>query len=118
MAEQTLNIPQLIVFVIIAALTIRWYLSKPSGSVTRPTTGQNRALRINPAQVDQIAQMFPQLDRRQIAWDLQRNGGNVNATTERVLSGRGLDTVSLALRTRYAMTVFAPHVPEVLALTA
>jgi len=25
-------------------------------------------------------------------WDLQRNGGNVVATTERILSGRGLET--------------------------
>ena len=28
-------------------------------------------------------------------WDLQRNGGSVAATTERVLSGRGLDVVGL-----------------------
>lgn len=28
-------------------------------------------------------------------WDLQRNGGNVVATTERILSGRGLEVVSL-----------------------
>lgn len=27
-------------------------------------------------------------------WDLQRNGGNVIATTERILSGRGLEVVS------------------------
>ena len=27
-------------------------------------------------------------------WDLQRNGGNVTATTERVLSGRALEVVS------------------------
>lgn len=26
-------------------------------------------------------------------WDLQRNGGNVPATTERILSGRGLESV-------------------------
>lgn len=35
--------------------------------------------------------MFPQADRRAIAWDLSRNGQNVNATTERILSGRSLD---------------------------
>lgn len=29
-------------------------------------------------------------------WDLQRNGGNVVATTERILSGRGLEEVSPA----------------------
>ena len=38
--------------------------------------------------------MFPQLDRRAIAWDLSRNGGNVGATTERVLEGRDLEVVS------------------------
>ncbi|KAK8080514.1 hypothetical protein PG997_008332 [Apiospora hydei] len=30
----------------------------------------------------------PQLDRRTILWDLQRTGGSISATTERVLSGR------------------------------
>lgn len=41
--------------------------------------------------------MFPQVSRRSIMWDLQRNGGNVVATTERILSGRGLEVVSLGL---------------------
>lgn len=50
--------------------------------------------RVDPAHVEQIAQMFPQLSRREIMWDLQRNGGSVAATTERVLSGRGLENVS------------------------
>lgn len=27
-------------------------------------------------------------------WDLHRNGGSVAATTERILTGRGLETVS------------------------
>jgi coupling of ubiquitin conjugation to ER degradation protein 1 len=36
--------------------------------------------------------MFPQLSTRDIMWDLQRNGGNVAATTERILTGRGLET--------------------------
>jgi coupling of ubiquitin conjugation to ER degradation protein 1 len=94
MAEQTLNIPQLIVFIIVSVLAIRWYLAKPAAAGTRPATA-NRAVRINPAHIDQIASMFPQLNRREIAWDLQRNGGIVAATTERVLSGRGLDAVSL-----------------------
>ncbi|ORY11357.1 hypothetical protein BCR34DRAFT_588014 [Clohesyomyces aquaticus] len=88
MAEQTLNVPQLIVFVILAVLAIRWFMAKPS-NVTRPST--TRTVRVNPSQIDQIAQMFPQMNRRDIAWDLQRNGGNVAATTEKVLSGRTLD---------------------------
>ncbi|KAF2650402.1 hypothetical protein K491DRAFT_707598 [Lophiostoma macrostomum CBS 122681] len=91
MAEQTLNVPQLVVFIVLAFLGVRWYLRKPAAGSTRPT-GQSHGVRIDPAQIDQVAQMFPQLDRRQIAWDLQRNGGNVSATTERVLTGRRLDT--------------------------
>jgi hypothetical protein len=46
--------------------------------------------------VERVQQMFPQVSRRSIMWDLQRNGGNVVATTERILSGRGLEEVSLA----------------------
>ncbi|KAF1998821.1 AMFR protein-like protein [Amniculicola lignicola CBS 123094] len=90
MAEQTLNIPQLVVFIIVSVLAIRWYFSRPVATGTRPAAGQ-RTSRLNPAQIEQVAQMFPQLNRRDIAWDLQRNGGNVSATTEKVLSGRPLE---------------------------
>ena len=91
MADQTLNIPQIIAVVLVGFLAIRWFLSPSSTQ-----TGSNGATRrqINPAHVDQVLQMFPQLDRRAIMWDLQRNGGSVQATTERVLGGRALDTVS------------------------
>jgi len=98
MAEQTLNIPQTLVFLVVVFLIFRWYFSKPApgnttSAGTRPSGPTlNRGVRINPAQVETIAQMFPQLNRRDIMWDLQRNGGNVTATTERVLNGRGLDT--------------------------
>lgn len=91
MAEQTLNIPQILVFLVITSLLIRWLFSKPSGSSTRLPAGQSRGFGVNPAHVDQLSQMFPQLSRRDIMWDLQRNGGNVTATTERVLSGRALE---------------------------
>ncbi|KAF1960587.1 hypothetical protein CC80DRAFT_260504 [Byssothecium circinans] len=92
MTEQTLNIPQLLVFVVVTVLAVRWYFSKPAGTGTRPTAANRAAPRINPAQIDQIAQMFPQLERRSIAWELSRNGGNVAAVTEKVLSGRPLET--------------------------
>jgi coupling of ubiquitin conjugation to ER degradation protein 1 len=92
MAEQSINIPQVIVFLLVTFLAVRWYFSKPSASSTRAAPG-SRVAPINPLHVTRVAQMFPQLSRRDIAWDLQRNGGNVEATTERVLSGRGLDTV-------------------------
>ncbi|KAF2684630.1 hypothetical protein K458DRAFT_302731 [Lentithecium fluviatile CBS 122367] len=92
MTEQTLNIPQILVFIVVTALAVRWYLSKPANAGTRPAAANRAAPRISPAQIDQVAQMFPQLDRRTIAWDLSRNGGNVAATTEKVLSGRVLET--------------------------
>jgi hypothetical protein len=94
MTEQSINIPQVLVFLVVTFLAIRWYFSKPSAQGTRPTSTRAATPRLNHRQIDDIAQMFPQLSRRDIAWDLQRNGGNAAATTERVLSGRGLDTVS------------------------
>lgn len=94
MAEQSVNIPQVLVFIVVTFLAVRWYFSKPAAAGTRAPTSNRSTRQINPAQIDQLTSMFPQLSRRDIAWDLQRNGGNVAATTERVLSGRGLDTVS------------------------
>jgi coupling of ubiquitin conjugation to ER degradation protein 1 len=100
MAEQSINIPQVIVFIVVTFLAVRWYLSKPTAVAPGTQAAANRAAsRVSPAQIDQVAEMLPQFSRRDIAWDLQRNGGNVAATTERALSGRGLDTVRLTLET-------------------
>ena len=57
-----------------------------------PARSPEAFLRSREIAVDRIQQMFPQADRRSILWDLQRNGGNIQTTTERILSGR-LDTV-------------------------
>ncbi|KAF2489512.1 putative AMFR protein [Lophium mytilinum] len=98
MAEQTVNIPQTLVFVILFILALRWYFSRPTPGATPPTGTRgvaptlNRGVRINPVQVETVAQMFPDANRRSIMWDLQRNGGNVTATVERLVEGRGLDT--------------------------
>lgn len=91
MTEQTLNIPQLVIVALVGFFALRWWFS--SSSNTSNTRTQPNRNAVNPAHVDQVAQMFPQLSRREIAWDLQRNGGSVAATTERILSGRALDTV-------------------------
>ncbi|KAL1606008.1 hypothetical protein SLS59_003132 [Nothophoma quercina] len=111
MAEQSINIPQVIVFAVVAFLVYRWYSSKPSSNGTRPAA--NRSARINPAQIDTIAQMFPQLNRRDIAWDLQRNGGDAAATTERVLSGRSLDSAPASFQIPAAPTPATPARPVV-----
>lgn len=94
--ETSINIPQLLAVALVGFFAIRWYINKPqpthggsSSSGSGSTSRNNRA--VNPEQVAQVSAMFPQLDRRAIAWDLHRNGGNVAATSERILAGRGLD---------------------------
>jgi CUE domain len=92
--EPSINIPSLLTLAVVSFLVIRWFLNR-DGSNAASGSGPSRGRMIDPAQVEQISQMFPQLNRRDIMWDLQRNGGSVAATTERILTGRGLDTVSL-----------------------
>jgi coupling of ubiquitin conjugation to ER degradation protein 1 len=94
--EPSINIPSLLTLAVVSFFVIRWFLSRDSGN---GANGSSRSRgRVDPAQVEQIAQMFPQLNRRDVMWDLQRNGGSVAATTERILTGRGLETVSGVLR--------------------
>ncbi|KAF2405492.1 hypothetical protein EJ06DRAFT_486302 [Trichodelitschia bisporula] len=90
--QQSFSLPQLAVLLVIGFLVLRWILWPSDRNAQRPPGWSNTRTRgVNPAHVEQIAQMFPQLSRRDIIWDLQRNGGNVGETTERVLSGRGLE---------------------------
>ncbi len=96
--EATISIPSLAFVAVIGFFIYRYFFSSSrsddgSGSASSSSSRQNNGLRFTPAQVEQIAQMFPQLNRRDIMWDLHRNRGSVQATTERVLMGRGLDPV-------------------------
>ena len=97
-SDQTVNIPQLLIVLLLGGLAIRYFFF--SNSAAQGSGGRNggrggsNGLRAREADVERIQQMFPQVARRTIMWDLQRNGGNVVATTERVLSGRGLEEVS------------------------
>jgi coupling of ubiquitin conjugation to ER degradation protein 1 len=92
--EQTINFPQLLLALLLGGLAIRWFFF--SAPVPRNAYASSSAsnIRAREADVERIQQMFPQVPRRSIMWDLQRNGGNMAATTERILSGRGLETVS------------------------
>lgn len=92
--EPSINIPSLLTLAVVSFFVIRWFFSRDSGSGAN-ASGRFRGRVVDPAQVEQISQMFPQLSRRDIMWDLQRNGGSVAATTERILTGRGLETVSI-----------------------
>jgi coupling of ubiquitin conjugation to ER degradation protein 1 len=92
--EPTLNIPSLLTLAVVSFFVIRWFFKRDDdNSALGGSRGRARGNVVDPAQVEQISQMFPQLSTREIMWDLQRNGGNAAATTERVLSGRGLDAV-------------------------
>ena len=91
--EQTINIPQLVVVLVLGGLAIRYFFFATPSASARPRASTIRA---REQDVEHIQQMFPQVGRRLIMWDLQRNGGNIAATTERILSGRGLEEVSAA----------------------
>jgi coupling of ubiquitin conjugation to ER degradation protein 1 len=93
MDEQTINIPQLLIVLVLGGLAVRYLFFSPSANGT-VQGGRSSRGRVREQDVQQLEQMFPQMSRRHIMWDLQRNGGNIAATTERILSGRGLDTVS------------------------
>lgn len=88
--EPTLNIPSLLTLAVLSFFVIRWFLKRDGSSGSGNARSRGRG-NVDPAQVEQIAQMFPQLSVRDIMWDLQRNGGSAAATTERILTGRGLE---------------------------
>ncbi|EED20615.1 AMFR protein, putative [Talaromyces stipitatus ATCC 10500] len=102
--EPSINIPSLLTLAVVSFFVIRWFLSRDGSSNGANGSARARGGRmIDPAQVEQISQMFPQLNRRDIMWDLQRNGGSVAATTERILTGRGLDNPPLS---------YQPQIPQ------
>ena len=95
MADEQVSFTSLVLIVVLGGLVIR-YLFFPS-STAPPGAPQGRdaaaGIRAREAAVERIQQMFPQMDRRTILWELQRNRGNMAMTTERMLTGRA-ETVS------------------------
>ncbi|PHH90472.1 hypothetical protein CDD83_3567 [Cordyceps sp. RAO-2017] len=90
MANDQISLPYLAVILVMSGLIIR-YLFFSAAPAQRPATSPEALQRSREAAVERIQQMFPQAERRSILWDLQRNGGNIQSTTERILAGR-LDT--------------------------
>ncbi|PYI08172.1 hypothetical protein BO78DRAFT_395782 [Aspergillus sclerotiicarbonarius CBS 121057] len=104
--EPSLNIPSLLTLAVVSFFVLRWFLGRDE-----PSSGSGRSRArgvVDPAQVEQISQMFPQLSAREIMWDLQRNGGNVAATTERILTGRGLEVPPPSFQPQIATPPTAP----------
>ncbi|GKT48672.1 coupling of ubiquitin conjugation to ER degradation protein 1 [Colletotrichum spaethianum] len=92
MANEQISLPYLVVILLVTAFVIRFLFFSPAPPPA-PRQSAQSVLRTREAAVERIQQMFPQVDRRTILWDLQRNGGNIQATSERILAGR-METVS------------------------
>ncbi|POS81246.1 CUE domain-containing protein [Diaporthe helianthi] len=90
MANDQINLPSLVVILVLSGLIVRYlFFSSPGGNNNQQGPRDSLSqMRQREAAVERIQQMFPQVDRRTILWDLQRNGGSVAATTEKILSGR------------------------------
>ncbi|KXX75451.1 CUE domain-containing protein 4, mitochondrial [Madurella mycetomatis] len=94
--QQQINVPSLVVILVLSGLIIRYLFFSPASSGTgtpsssRGGTRNDQAalMRSRELAAERILQMFPQVDRRAVLWDLQRTGGNITATTERILRGR------------------------------
>lgn len=91
MSDDQISLPYFVAILIILGFIIR-YLFFHGGSTAPSSRSPEAILRARELAVETIQQMFPQADRRSILWDLQRNGGNIQNTTERILAGR-LETV-------------------------
>ena len=92
MADDQISMPFFVVILILIGFIVRYLFF--NGPATPPTNrSPEAAMRSRELAVERIQQMFPQVDRRSILWDLQRNSGSIQNTTERILAGR-LDTVS------------------------
>ncbi|KFY24021.1 hypothetical protein V493_05490 [Pseudogymnoascus sp. VKM F-4281 (FW-2241)] len=89
--DQTINLPQLVIILLLGGFAVRYFFFSAPQSPGQPSASSRGGVRVREADVDRVQQMFPQVGRRTIMWDLQRNGGNIAATTERILSGRGLE---------------------------
>lgn len=96
--EETISYPSIALVLALGFVLYRYFFASQSPSTPSSSTPtRNNGLRFTPAQVDQVSAMFPQLSRRDIMWDLQRNRGSVQGTIERVLGGGRLDAVSTPL---------------------
>lgn len=96
---QTISLPQILVILVVGFLIARWIFasSAPAAPGTRNIATAHGS-RVNPAHVEQLMSMFPQLERRTVIWELQRNGGNVNRIAETVLGGGRLSVVSTTMQ--------------------
>jgi coupling of ubiquitin conjugation to ER degradation protein 1 len=103
MADEQVSATTLIILAVLTGLIVRYvFFSQPATTTTGAGAFQRavspaqaaHAARIRELTAERVIQMFPHMDRRTALWELQRTGGNLAATTERILAGR-METVSL-----------------------
>ncbi|KAK0627211.1 hypothetical protein B0T14DRAFT_399622, partial [Immersiella caudata] len=97
---EQVNLPSLIVILVLTGLVVRYFFFSSGNSGPTPQrrnvagrTGRRVAdaasvMAAREAAVVSLQQLFPQVDRRTLLWDLQRTGGNIQVTADRVATRR------------------------------
>ncbi|KAK0643611.1 hypothetical protein B0T16DRAFT_392109 [Cercophora newfieldiana] len=95
MANEQVNLPSLLVILVLTGLVVRYFFFSSSGSPPAAQqagrAGRRDAASVMAAReaaVVRLQQLFPQVDRRTLLWDLQRTGGNIAATADRIATRR------------------------------
>jgi len=93
MAEEQASLPALLVILLVSGLVIKYFFFP--GAQSEQSNGRRNNARDAAAviaaredAVVRLQQMFPQIDRRTLLWDLQRTGGNIAATADRIATRR------------------------------
>ncbi|KAK3307043.1 uncharacterized protein B0T15DRAFT_501617 [Chaetomium strumarium] len=85
---QQISLPSLFLVAVLSGLIIRYlFFAPPAGRSSPPREEPAAVMRQREAAAERIMQMFPYVDRRTALWNLHRTGGNLQATSERVLVG-------------------------------
>ncbi|KAL6896407.1 hypothetical protein GGI43DRAFT_116804 [Trichoderma evansii] len=88
MSDEQISLPFFAIVLLVSGLIVRYLFFSGPSPERPPVRTAEQMLRSREVAVQRIQQMFPQVERRSILWDLQRNGGNIQSTTERILAGR------------------------------
>ncbi|KAM0261658.1 hypothetical protein ACHAQJ_002109 [Trichoderma viride] len=88
MSDEQISLPFFAIVLLVSGLIVRYLFFSGPRPDRPPVRTAEQMLRSREVAVQRIQQMFPQVERRSILWDLQRNGGNIQNTTERILAGR------------------------------
>lgn len=91
-----IGLPQIAACLLIGYLIFRWYSSSPTTATGQSSSANTRAVprrAPTPAEAtlinsraELVSGMFPQIPLAAIKWELQKNGANVEATTEKILT--------------------------------